>query len=58
MEGNTNNMNNMNLTPDFQNHPEPEKQKNPYLTMKIGAVIMALCIVVAGGSGWAARVGV
>ena len=56
MEGNTNNMNNMNLTPDFQNHQEPEKKKNPYLTKKMGAVIMALCIVAAGGGGFAAGV--
>ena len=58
MEGNTNNMNNMNLTPDFQNHQEPEKKKNPYLTKKMGAVIMALCIVAAGGGGFAAGVAV
>ena len=56
MEGNYNNMNNMNLTPDFQNHQEPEKKKNPYLTKKMGAVIMALCIVAAGGGGFAAGV--
>lgn len=55
MNENFNNFQSFNTNEHPQNPAQPEqKKKSPYLTKKMGALLMALCIVAAGSGGFAA----